>query len=297
MNRPGLLIAFALAACSSASLSAQWVKQPTAGIPRTPDGKPNLTAPAPKTPDGRPDLTGLWQLGIEVGYAANITADLAPRDIQPWAAALSKKRLEDFGKDDPEITGCIPGGPRHITRGGLSKIIQTPSLVVILFEDLSYRQIFVDGRELPRDPNPNWMGYSVGRWEGDTLDRHDRRLQRPDVAGLRRPSAQRRAAHDRALPAARLRSHGPAGHDRRSRGLRQVGDVQRRRQPGGRHRTHRIRVPGERKGSRAPGRPHDGGKGRHGRAGRVLATYVGVYQVQSSSAPGSLRAVPRPSSP
>src|SRR5262245_48265387 len=98
----GLMLALA----STPSLaSAQWLKQPTAGIPRTADGKPNLSAPAPRTPDGTPDLTGLWQLGTEIGYAANITADLPPADIQPWASALSRKRLEDFGKDDPEITG------------------------------------------------------------------------------------------------------------------------------------------------------------------------------------------------
>jgi hypothetical protein len=166
MNRVAIAILLALA---GAPASAQWLKQPTTGIPRTADGKPNLAAPAPKAPDGNPDLSGLWQLGLEIGYAANITADLAPDDIQPWAKALSMKRLEDFGKDDPEITGCLPGGPRHITRGGLSKIIQTPALIAILFEDLSYRQIFLDGRQLPRDPNPTWMGYSVGHWEGDTL--------------------------------------------------------------------------------------------------------------------------------
>jgi len=169
MNRFSFAVVLALGAGSATSLSAQWLKQPTVGIPRTADGKPNLSAPAPRTTDGKPDLSGLWQLGIEIGYAANITADLAPGDIQPWAAALSRKRLEDFGKDDPEITGCIPGGPRHITRGGLSKILQTPAMIVILFEDLSYRQIFLDGRDLPRDPNPSWMGYSVGRWDGDTL--------------------------------------------------------------------------------------------------------------------------------
>ena len=157
MNRFGMAAMLMLAA---APASAQWP------MPAT---KPNLAAPAPKAADGHPDLTGLWQLGIEIGYAANITADLAASDIQPWAAALSRTRLEDFGKDDPEITGCLPGGPRHITRGGLTKIIQTPSLVIFLFEDLSYRQIFLDGRALPRDPNPTWMGYSVGRWEGDTL--------------------------------------------------------------------------------------------------------------------------------
>jgi hypothetical protein len=167
MSRSGIALILALTALEPAA--AQWPTTPTPGIPRSPDGKPNFAAPAPRGADGRPDISGLWQLGIEIGYAANITADLAASDIQPWAAALSRKRLEDFGKDDPEITGCLPGGPRHITRGGLSKIIQTPSLIVILFEDLSYRQIFLDGRAMPRDPNPNWMGYSVGRWDGDTL--------------------------------------------------------------------------------------------------------------------------------
>src|SRR5580765_2871552 len=153
----------------SASAPAQWLRQPTPGLPRTADGKPNLGAAAPRAADGHPDLTGLWQLGTEIGYAANITADLAAADIQPWAAALSRKRLEDFGKDDPEITGCMPGGPRHITRGGLTKIIQTPVVIIFLFEDLAYRQIFLDGRQMPKDPNPTWMGYSIGRWDGDTL--------------------------------------------------------------------------------------------------------------------------------
>jgi len=166
MKRFGLA-AILLFAASSAS--AQWIKTPTAGIPRDANGKANLAAPAPRSADGHPDLSGLWQLGIEIGYAANITADLAPRDIQPWAAALSRARLEEFGKDDPEITGCKPGGPRHITRGGLTKVIQTPTLIVMLFEDLSYRQIFLDGRDLPKDPNPTWIGYSIGRWDGDTL--------------------------------------------------------------------------------------------------------------------------------
>src|SRR2546423_8868958 len=171
MNRSGIaviLMPFVFAA-AIAPASAQWIKTPTIGIPRDANGKPNLAAPAPRAGDGHPDLSGLWQLGIEIGYAANITADLSASDIQPSAAALSRRRLQDFGEDDPEITGCKPGGPRHITRGGLSKIIQTPALIVILFEDLSYRQIFLDGRQMPKDPNPTWMGYSIGRWDGDTL--------------------------------------------------------------------------------------------------------------------------------
>src|SRR5512142_3075456 len=112
MHRFGIAAILTLAACAA---SAQWVKTPTVGIPRDANGKPNLAAPAPRAADGRADLSGLWQLGIEIGYAANITADLSASDIQPWAAALSRTRLEDFGKDDPEITGCKPGGPRHIT--------------------------------------------------------------------------------------------------------------------------------------------------------------------------------------
>jgi hypothetical protein len=166
MNRLGIAVILTLAASTA---QAQWVKTPTAGLPRDANGKPNLAAPTPRSADAHPDLSGLWQLGIEIGYAANITADLSPADIPPWAAAISRERLGDFGKDDPEITGCKPGGPRHITRGGLTKIIQTPAIVVFLFEDLSYRQIFLDGRQMPKDPNPTWMGYSIGRWDGDTL--------------------------------------------------------------------------------------------------------------------------------
>ena len=170
MHRFGIAVILTFAfAPATAPASAQWLKTPTVGIPRDANGKPNLAAATPRASDGHPDLSGLWQLGIEIGYAANITADLAKADVQPWAQALSRTRLEEFGKDDPEITGCKPGGPRHITRGGLTKIIQTPALVIFLFEDLSYRQIFLDGRALPREPNPSWMGYSIGRWDGDTL--------------------------------------------------------------------------------------------------------------------------------
>src|SRR5436190_921465 len=125
MHRPGIAAILLLLAASS-SAHAQWLKTPTVGIPRDAAGKANMNAPAPRAADGHPDLSGLWQLGVEAGYAANITADLPATSIQPSAAALSRLRLEDFGKDDPEITGCKPGGPRHIAAGRLTKIIQTP---------------------------------------------------------------------------------------------------------------------------------------------------------------------------
>ena len=146
-------------ALTVACLQAQWIKQPTPGIPRTTDGKPNLAAPAPRMPDGKPDLSGLWTLPQPAGVS-----QLKPGEIPPWVEELVKQRQEDLLKDSP-ITQCLP----LWSIGGLTKIIQTPGLIVTLREALIYRQIFLDGRELPKDPNPAWMGYSVGRWEGDTL--------------------------------------------------------------------------------------------------------------------------------
>jgi hypothetical protein len=164
------MTAFAIAAIASmlsAPLAAQWLNHPTPGIPRTADGKPNLTAPAPRTPDGKPDLSGLWQR-ISPKYARNIAADLKPGDVQPWADALYQHRLEDFGKDHMAYH-CVPWGPNYANSERKAKIIQTPSLMVMLDEDLTYRQIFLDGRALETNPNPSWMGYSVGHWEDNTM--------------------------------------------------------------------------------------------------------------------------------
>jgi hypothetical protein len=156
----------------SAPLAAQWVNQPTPGIPRTPDGKPNLTAPAPRTPDGKPDLSGLWTK-ISPKYGRNIAADLKPGEIQAWAEALVDERQENLGKEYMNVL-CVPLGPGYSTAGDstgseMMKIVQTPTLILILNPDLTYRQIFLDGRALETAPNPSWMGYSVGHWDGDTL--------------------------------------------------------------------------------------------------------------------------------
>ena len=155
-------------AALAASLSAQWIDHPTPGIPRTSDGKPNLTAPAPRMADGKPDLSGIWRKNGDK-YFNNIAADLKPEDVLPWADALYQRRKADFQKDSME-TLCLPDGPVYSTTPYHdSKIIQTPALMAILNSDLTHRQIFMDGRELEKDPNPSWMGYSVGRWDGDTL--------------------------------------------------------------------------------------------------------------------------------
>jgi hypothetical protein len=158
--------------CAGGPLAAQWLNQPTPSIPRTPDGKPNLSAPAPRTPDGKPDLSGLWNR-ISPKYSRNIAADLKPGDVQPWADALVEQRREDLGKGYMN-TVCLPFGPSYTTSADttgaeMMKIVQTPALILILNPDLTYRQVFMDGRTLERSPNPAWMGYSVGHWDGDTL--------------------------------------------------------------------------------------------------------------------------------
>jgi hypothetical protein len=149
---------------------AQWLKFPTTGVPRTADGKPSLSAPAPKTPDGKPDLSGVWE--VRPGYTGNIAKDLKPGEVpfQPWAEALYKHRLETMGKEDPQAYCVLSGVPREHVVPYPFKILHTNGMIVILYEALhSYRQIYMDGRALPKEPNPQWMGYSVGHWEGDTL--------------------------------------------------------------------------------------------------------------------------------
>ena len=148
---------------------AQWLSQPTPGLPRNAEGRVEVDGPPPRSPDGRPDLSGLWRVELAPVFAFNITADVDPASISPVASELSHARMLDFGKDDPSSIGCLPLGPRSLVRGGLMKVIQAPTLLVLLYEDLSYRQIHLDGRSLPKDPNPSFMGYSVGKWEGDTL--------------------------------------------------------------------------------------------------------------------------------
>jgi hypothetical protein len=165
-----LLGATALAiAISALPLQAQWLNYPTAGIPRTKDGKPNLAAPAPKLADGTPDLSGIWmEPGLK--YLINVAADLKEVPFQPWAEAEYKKRVDTLGKDDPN-NFCLPSGyPEKDAVTSPWKIVQTPGLVIILYESRTiFRQIFTDGRKLPVDPNPNWQGYSIGHWDGDTL--------------------------------------------------------------------------------------------------------------------------------
>ena len=188
-----LLFLFALL---STGAHAQWLNFPTPGTPRTPDGKPDLAAPAPRAADGKPDLSGVWHVhpasiaemkrlfGDSIGitsvpgmepdtiskYALNIFMDFKPEEapMRPGAAEIYRRRAT--GR---ELRGvCLPLG---IPATGLvsepNKIVQSPKLIVILYEsDDTHRQIYTDGRALPAEiAQPAWLGYSVGHWEGDTL--------------------------------------------------------------------------------------------------------------------------------
>jgi hypothetical protein len=151
------------------SLCAQWLDSRTPGIPRTADGKPNLTAPAPRTPDGKPDFSGLWQPEVNP-YRFDLIQDLKDEAIfRPAAEAIFLERVADFRRDDP-VTNCLPAGPSEMLNATY-RIMQSPTVVAVLYESGTgrYRQIYMDGRKLSKDPNPAWLGYSAGHWEGDTL--------------------------------------------------------------------------------------------------------------------------------
>ena len=171
----------------------QWLNHPTPGTPRTRDGKPDLSARAPRASNGKPDLSGIWvaesatreellrlfpsgenNLG-EIPpsrYFMNIFSDFKPDDIplRPAAAVIAQERRAGLAKDIP-LTRCLPAGvPLVNALPAPYKLIQTPVVIAMLYEqDTSFRQIFIDGRKPPDDPQPSWLGYSVGKWDGDSL--------------------------------------------------------------------------------------------------------------------------------
>jgi hypothetical protein len=157
-------------------LAAQWLNFRTPGVPRTADGKVDLTAATPKLPDGKPDLSGIWESAPQ--YFNDLARDLKPGELAmlPWAKDLQAEREGRDHRDDP-MNRCMPPGVPRInmtTSNGPHplKIVQTPTLVVLLYEtsaNSTFRQVFMDGRTFPKDPNPTWLGYSIGRWDGGTL--------------------------------------------------------------------------------------------------------------------------------
>ena len=161
-------------------------------IPRTADGKPNLSAPAPRI-DGKPDLSGVWQaertpvdefvrvLGpgfpqLQIDFIdvtknfVNVFWGLKPEEepLRPEAAALLKQHRAS-GREFT-VAYCLPASLPATISVLAFKMIQAPGqIVVVPGSDDPTRQIYTDGRSLPKDPDPNWTGYSVGTWQGDTL--------------------------------------------------------------------------------------------------------------------------------
>jgi len=151
-------------------LSAHWLNLKDK-IPRTIDGAPNLTAPAPRRTDGKPDLTGIWI--ADPPKLRDVTMGLKPGEVTmtPWAEALYNARKDgELSALDPDAN-CLPQGVPKIDTTPLPfKILQEPDHIAVLYEAFDqFRQFFMDGRELPKNPNPQWFGYSVAKWDGDTL--------------------------------------------------------------------------------------------------------------------------------
>ena len=183
-----LAAVLALFALISPALLAQWPSHPQPRAPRAPDGRVRLDAPTPRLADGKPDFSGVWET-IRTGAGQVITGkDVPPLQrtsqfwnigagldgdlpLRPWARELREQRVARNSADNPDAH-CLPIGITQLhNHPQPRKIIHTPTLVVILYEaNGGVRQIFTDGRKLPdNDPQPWWYGYSIGRWEGDTL--------------------------------------------------------------------------------------------------------------------------------
>ena len=188
LGMPTFRTAFVYRAMIVAALStpaaAQWLNYPTAGVPKTAAGLPNLNAPTPRTSDGKPDLSGLWMPqgtlvpsaefvnGFQAtGQYADIgTGRKDPVPYQPWAAELIKKRIAENHKDQPDGK-CLPLSPVQLhTHTSLKRVVQIPGMLIFLDERwTNFRVIHTDGRPLPVDPQPSWLGYSTAKWDGDTL--------------------------------------------------------------------------------------------------------------------------------
>src|SRR3984885_2344426 len=130
-------------------LSAQWFNYPSPKTPRTADGKPNLSASVAKAADGHPDLSGVWSPDTR---PLQVIAPQPSIPFQPWAEKLTNDRADGArGKDDP-ASYCIPGMPKLVVLPYPYKIVQVPGMMMILYEGFTtYRQIFTDGRALPKD--------------------------------------------------------------------------------------------------------------------------------------------------
>lgn len=183
----GLVLGLLLLGASPSMALAQWLGYPTPGIPRLASGAPDLKAPAPRTREGKPDFSGIWFANVpakdyckekdcvqeermareQINLGINMKGGLPYTE---WSKEQMVKRRANGEREDPHTYCKPPNYPRAWTLPQHTKIIQTPNEMVMLHEfNAAYREVYLDGRPLPQDPNPTWNGYSTGHWEGDTL--------------------------------------------------------------------------------------------------------------------------------
>lgn len=177
---PVLIVAGIASGLLPSSAPAQWLNYPTPGLPRLADGKPNMRAPVPRTTDGRPDLSGIWRNDCsrcrtnQRQLAFDLVKDLPAGAVQmtPWAAGIQQQRAKRNSVDDP-WGACLPVGmPRADLLPTAFRIMNGSGLTVFLYESNSgqmFREVYTDGRPLTETVEPTWLGYSVGRWDGDVF--------------------------------------------------------------------------------------------------------------------------------
>jgi hypothetical protein len=169
-----IVLQVAIMALSCSPAFAQWANVPPTAIPRTPDGKPNFSAPAPRLPDGKPDLSGIWNPPPPPGYLRDLARDLKEEvPFQPWAKALYDERAAGLHWTEEPDANCLPQGvPKVLVAPAPWRIVQTPGIIFFVHEAFNlWWQVFMDGRQFVPHPdvNPTWHGYSTGKWEGGTL--------------------------------------------------------------------------------------------------------------------------------
>ncbi len=216
----------------------------------------------PRLTNGKPDLTGVWLGG---------PTDLGGLDLQPWAAALLRERTDNNLKDWPP-SYCQPAAAVPFFTGGFFKLVHHPSTLVFMVENATgYTQMLLDGRPHPPGVGPNWLGHSVGTWDGDTLIVDAIGFRDRGLAQFRRPAAQRPASRHRAHAAPRSRSSRDRDHARRSACVSEKVDGHDVRHAGTGRRAAGVRLQREQQGRRAHGGQvktrQDGQDGRKGRTG------------------------------
>jgi hypothetical protein len=167
-----------IAVVAVAGLAAPFLSHPHAQeLPRRLGGEngpkkaPDVVKPVPKLADGTVDLSGVWTGGGDAPIPRLLKNGELDTLLQPWA----KQKMASIKEADDPYFYCMPGGPLRITGGFAWRLVQAPTEhathIFMLQEGNahSYRQIFMDGRKHPDDPNPTWYGHSIGHWEGPTL--------------------------------------------------------------------------------------------------------------------------------